>query len=418
MAFLDLLLIASMPVLKVLLVTALGLYLALESVDIMGESTRKQMNRVSFFVFNPALVGSNLASAVTSENIVQSWFMPINILITFIIGSALGWILVKVTRAPQHVKGLILGCCASGNLGNLPLIIIPAVCKEQGSPFGAPDVCHKYGMAYASISMAIGAVYLWSYVFNIVRVSASKITREEEKINESVKATESTTDTKKLVQECPEALVLSTKCTSTDNLDELTLPLVKPEMNGQVSTWGKLKQCLTKISKKINLQTLLAPSTIGAIVGFIVGVVPYFRGLLIGTGAPLRVIEDSASLVGDAAIPAITLIMGGNLLRGLRGSSVQPSLIAGVVAIRYIILPLFGIVIVKGALYFGMVHEDPLYLFVLLLQYALPPAMNIGTMTQLFGAGESECSVVMLWAYALASVALTVWSTFFMWLVA
>lgn len=418
MAFLDLLLIASMPILKVLLVTALGLYLALESVDIMGESTRKQMNRVSFFVFNPALVGSNLARAVTSENIVQLWFMPINILITFIIGSALGWILVKVTRAPQHVKGLILGCCASGNLGNLPLIIIPAVCKEQGSPFGAPDVCHKYGMAYASISMAIGAVYLWSYVFNIVRVSASKITREEEKINESVKATESTTDTKKLVQECPEALVLSTKCTSTDNLDELTLPLVKPEMNGQVSTWGKLKQCLTKISKKINLQTLLAPSTIGAIVGFIVGVVPYFRGLLIGTGAPLRVIEDSASLVGDAAIPAITLIMGGNLLRGLRGSSVQPSLIAGVVAIRYIILPLFGIVIVKGALYFGMVHEDPLYLFVLLLQYALPPAMNIGTMTQLFGAGESECSVVMLWAYALASVALTVWSTFFMWLVA
>lgn len=39
-------------------------------------------------------------------------------------------------------------------------------------------------------------------------------------------------------------------------------------------------------------------------------------------------------------------------------------------------------------------------------------------MTQLFGAGESECSIVMLWTYALASVALTVWSTIFMWLVA
>ncbi|KAK3410610.1 hypothetical protein EUGRSUZ_J02568 [Eucalyptus grandis] len=418
MAFLDLFLVASMPVLKVLLVTALGLYLALESVDIMGESTRRQMNRVAFFVFNPALVGSNLARTVTSENIVQLWFMPINILITFIIGSALGWILVKVTRAPQHVKGLILGCCASGNLGNLPLIIIPAVCKEQGSPFGEPDVCYKYGMAYASISMAIGAVYLWSYVFNIVRVSASKITRGEEKINESVKNPRSTTDTKKLVQECPEALVPSTKCASTDNLDELTLPLVKPEVNSQVSTWGKLKHSLTKISKKINLQTLLAPSTIGAIVGFIVGVVPHIRGLLIGTGAPLRVIEDSASLLGDAAIPAVTLIMGGNLLRGLRGSGVQLSLIAGVVVIRYIVLPIVGIFIVKGALYFGLVHEDPLYLFVLLLQYALPPAMNIGTMTQLFGAGESECSVVMLWTYALASIALTVWSTFFMWLVA
>lgn len=39
------------------------------------------------------------------------------------------------------------------------------------------------------------------------------------------------------------------------------------------------------------------------------------------------------------------------------------------------------------------------------------------TITQLFGAGESECSVIMLWSYALASAALTLWTAFFMWLV-
>lgn len=47
MGFLDLFVVASMPVLKVLLVTGLGLYLALDHVDVMGESTRKQLNRVS-----------------------------------------------------------------------------------------------------------------------------------------------------------------------------------------------------------------------------------------------------------------------------------------------------------------------------------------------------------------------------------
>jgi len=40
-----------------------------------------------------------------------------------------------------------------------------------------------------------------------------------------------------------------------------------------------------------------------------------------------------------------------------------------------------------------------------------------GVITQLFGTGESECSVILLWTYSLASVSLTVWSTFFMWLV-
>ncbi|CAK9147671.1 unnamed protein product, partial [Ilex paraguariensis] len=42
------------------------------------------------------------------------WYMPFNVLLTFIIGSALGWILVKITRAPQHLKGLVLGSCAAG----------------------------------------------------------------------------------------------------------------------------------------------------------------------------------------------------------------------------------------------------------------------------------------------------------------
>jgi auxin efflux carrier family protein len=38
-----------------------------------------------------------------------------------------------------------------------------------------------------------------------------------------------------------------------------------------------------------------------------------------------------------------------------------------------------------------------------------------GTIMQLFGVGESECSVIFVWVYALASVAVTVWSAFFMW---
>lgn len=47
------------------------------------------------------------------------WFMPINILCTFIIGSVLAWILIKVTRAPRHLKGLVLGCCAAGIMASL-----------------------------------------------------------------------------------------------------------------------------------------------------------------------------------------------------------------------------------------------------------------------------------------------------------
>ncbi|KAH0759447.1 hypothetical protein KY290_022940 [Solanum tuberosum] len=406
MGLLDLFITASMPVLKVLLITALGLLLALDRIDLLGQDARKHLNNIVFFVLNPALVSSNLAKTITYESLKKLWFMPFNILFTFIVGSILGWAVLQITRPPQHLRGLVVGCCAAGNLGNMLLIIIPAVCKEKGSPFGDPGVCHTYGMSYASLSMAVGAIYLWSYVYNIVRISSSRSSKEVG-INDS------------------SAIICSREGSiSTESLlpakappEQLGLPSTRFDHKTQSHHGTRLKQFMENVSRKINLKRLLAPSTTGAIAGFIVGLVPQIRKLMIGDVAPLRVIENSAILLGDGAIPLLTLIMGGNLLKGLTGSGIQKSLLLGIIVVRYIALPLIGIVVVKGAIRLGLVQHDPLYQFVLLLQFSLPPAMNIGTITQLFGAGESECSVIMFWAYALASIALTLWTTFFMWLV-
>lgn len=403
MGLLDLFITASMPVLKVLLITALGLILALDRIDLLGQDARKHLNNIVFFVLNPALVSSNLAKTVTYESLKKLWFMPFNILFTFVAGSILGWAVLQVTRPPQHLRGLVVGCCAAGNLGNMLLIIIPAVCKEKGSPFGDPGVCHTYGMSYASLSMAVGAIYLWSYVYNIVRISSSRSSKEVE-INDSstsISSREGSISTESL---------LPAKAPP----EQLGLPSTRFDHKTQAHLATRLKQLMENVSRKINLKRLLAPSTTGAIAGFIVGLVPQMRKLMIGDVAPLRVIENSAILLGDGAIPLLTLIMGGNLLKGLTGSGIQKSLLLGIIVVRYIALPLIGIVVVKGAIRLGLVQHDPLYQFVLLLQFALPPAMNIGTITQLFGAGESECSVIMFWAYALASISLTLWTTFFM----
>ncbi|KAF5798495.1 putative membrane transport protein [Helianthus annuus] len=395
MGFLDLFRAASMPVLQVLIVTALGSFLALESINILGESTRNQLNNLVFYVFNPALIGTKLADTITAESFLSLWFMPVNILLTFIIGSLLGWVLMLIAKPAQHLKGLVLGACSAGNLGNMLFIIVPAVCKEKGAPFGESDVCSEFGMAYASLSMAIGSIFLWTYVYNLVRVfSENSGNNQAETVQDDV----------------------------TVPVISVTVPLPpssEPESSGKMKVMLELmRQCWRSFSSHINLKAVFAPSTIGAIAGFIIGTIGPFRWLLIGNTAPLRVLHDSASLVGDASIPAVTLIVGANLLRGLKGSGMSIPLVLGIAAVRYIFLPGFGILIVKGALRFGLVRDDPLYLFVLLLQFALPPAMNIGTITQLFGAGESDCSVIMLWTYGLASIALTLWSTFFMWLVA
>lgn len=57
----------------------------------------------------------------------------------------------------------------------------------------------------------------------------------------------------------------------------------------------------------------------------------------------------------------------------------EPKLAIAVIVVRYMILPGLGIGVVKAAAYLGLLPSDPLFHFVLMVQYTLPPAMNIGT---------------------------------------
>ncbi|XP_057740671.1 protein PIN-LIKES 3-like [Arachis stenosperma] len=412
MGLIDIFIASSMPVLKVLLITALGSFLALDSINILGTDARKHLNILAFYVLNPALIADNLASTITYNSMVKLWFMPINILITFVIGSILGLLVIHLSRAPQHLRGIIIGCTAAGNLGNLLLIIVPAVCQEKGSPFGDPHTCSTYGIAYASLSLAMGNVYLWTYVYNIVRVS----TRGTSNCNNA--ASDHNDSPRKYSEpellSCSEPLLVSNKNVKDQYV---LLPCTTSEAKHEVAGTDNMSNRLQLFLRKASLKEAFAPSTIGAIVGFIVGLVPQMQKALIGNEAPLHVIQDSTSFLGDAAIPSLTLIVGGNLLKGLKGSEIDKSIIIGIIISRYIILPVSGIFIIKWAAQLGMVQLDPLYQFVLLIQYAVPPSMNIGAITQLFGIGEKECSVILLWSYLVASISLTFWSTYFMWLV-
>jgi hypothetical protein len=51
MKLLQLFITASIPVLKTLLITALGSYLATERVDVLGEDARKHLNSVCALLF-------------------------------------------------------------------------------------------------------------------------------------------------------------------------------------------------------------------------------------------------------------------------------------------------------------------------------------------------------------------------------
>ncbi|XVE68779.1 hypothetical protein DITRI_Ditri09bG0097500 [Diplodiscus trichospermus] len=355
-----------------------------------------------FYVFFPALIGCSLADTMTVKDLATWWFMPLNIIISCVIGSGLGWILVMITRTPRHLRGIVIACSSAANTGSTLLIILPALCEERNTPFEHLSTCSADGKAYASLPLAILSIYVWSVLYFIIRMYANHGVKEINTNDSIIIVTTS---------------VSSNGC-SGDVLDQVDLPhQTDNEGNEKISTFGKLKQSFMMIMSSRSLKMVFAPSTIATIVGFIIGIASPVRKALIGDSAPLRVVFSSAELIGEAGIPSVTLIVGANLLKGLRGSGVGASIIIGIIVIRNILLPASGIAIVKAAKHFGMVDSSSFYQFTLLLQYAMPPGMNIGSISQMLGVGEGEFSVIMLWSYVAAAFSLTLWTAFYMWLV-
>ncbi|RXH74892.1 hypothetical protein DVH24_029613 [Malus domestica] len=376
MGFWTLLEVACMPIFQVLIISVLGALMATEYWNLLPLDARKSINKVVFVVFTPALVFSNVAKTITFGDIVSWWFMVVNIGLTFLVGGILGWIVVKIFKPKPYQEGVVIATVSSGNLGNLLLILVPAICNEDGNPFGDHSVCKTTGLAYVSFSMALGNFFIWTYSYQLIRTSSIRW---------------------KEFQAAEEAEEASKRPNTDLDADEET-HLLKGEDEEQAAV------------------VVSETSVNQVIVGFFVGSITVIKNIIIGDDAPLHVIEDSITQLGNGTIPCITLILGGNLIQGLRKPTIKVPTLLGVIIAKYIVMPAIGIGIVTGADKLGLLPSNSLFHFVLMLQFTLPPAMNIGTMTQLYDVAEAECSVIFLWTYLVAALALTVWSTIFMWI--
>lgn len=418
MGFWTLFEVASMPIIQVLIISTLGAFMATNYLgNLLSSDARNSLNKIVFMVFTPSLMFASLSQTMTFGELIAWWFMPVNVGLTFLFGGILGWIAVKILKPKPHLEGLIIAMSSSGNLGNLLLIIIPAICSENGSPFGDRKVCRSVGLSYAAFSMALGGFFIWTYTYQLVRSSALRY-KALEKADEIYKVPnenlEADVETRLLEEDTQEHVPLSGSSTRSiaNDMEKQAIVLQRyssESKKASVSFLDNVMEILHQI-----LEELLAPPTLAAILGFIFGAIPWLKHLLVGDEAPLRVLQDSIKLLGDGTIPSITLILGGNLTQGLKEPKIRPITIVAVICVRYVFLPIIGIGVVKVANGLGLLPPDPLFQFVLLIQFALPPAMNIGTMTQLFDVAQEECSVLMMWTYLAACLSLTVWSTIYM----
>ena len=50
----------------------------------------------------------------------------------------------------------------AGNIGNIPLVLIAALCRDKSNPFGDSDKCSQDGNAYISFGQWVSSrTYFW-----------------------------------------------------------------------------------------------------------------------------------------------------------------------------------------------------------------------------------------------------------------
>ncbi|XP_051183480.1 protein PIN-LIKES 7 [Lolium perenne] len=415
MRFWSLLVVAWMPVLQVLLAGMLGACLASSRFNVLTSDARRSINKIVYIVFVPSLVFSSLAGTVTLKDVISWWFMPVNMSIIFLIGATLGWLAVKTLRPGEHLQGLVIACSSAGNWGTIPLMIVPAICNEEDSPFGDATTCKSLGISYVSLSMALGNFFIWTHSYSVMKRSAqlyNKGCNDHPTTNNVRKEQNSGED------QNGNYVAFLPMFSSADSCEDVPNNSVSPTLpsNSLSGTlmhyFRRAKDLLVEILKE-----LWSPPSVAALVGFTVGAIDKLKSLVTEEDSPLRVVQDTAQLLGDAAIPCTVLILGGNLTKGRGRTTMKPLVVISIIVIRFVILPACGIGVVKAARELGFLPGSPLYHYVLLLQSTVPPAMSIGTIAQLFDVGEEECSIVFLWTHLVAALALTLWSTVFMSLV-
>ncbi|KAA8517576.1 hypothetical protein F0562_017794 [Nyssa sinensis] len=160
--------IAVLPIAKVFTMCFLGFLMASKYVDILPASGRKLLNGLVFSLLLPCLIFSQLGQAITLQKMIEWWFIPFNVVLATITGSIIGLVVASIVRPPYPFFKFTIIQIGIGNIGNVPLVLIAALCRDKSNPFGDSDKCAQNGNAYISFGQWVGAIVLYTYVFHML----------------------------------------------------------------------------------------------------------------------------------------------------------------------------------------------------------------------------------------------------------
>lgn len=408
------LLSAVVPLLKLLSLTVIGLILAHHKTQIIPKATFKLLSKLVFALFLPCLIFIDLGQSINLYNLVHWWFIPLNVLISTILGFLLGVIVVSLCRPPPQFVRFTIVMTACGNTGNLPIAILGSLCHTDDNPFG--PTCHQRGVAYVSFAQWVSVLLVYTLVYHMMEPPMEYYEIVEEENVENGNG-----DTRPLVVEAEWPGFEETEISITTDMSMAkTLKSSQSSQNLQddeeiqahetrtEAISSKMVQKIRVVAEKTPIKNIFQPPTIASLLAIIIGSVPQAKSFVFGVDAPLAFITDSLGILGGAMVPSVMLVLGGMLAEGPNISKLGLKTTVGITVARLLVLPILGLGVVGLADKMHLlVADDAMYRYVLLLQYATPSAILLGAVARMRGYAVSESSALLFWQHVFALFSLS-----------
>ncbi|KAG0611653.1 hypothetical protein M758_7G155600 [Ceratodon purpureus] len=390
---------AVLPIAKVLVMCALGLLLASSSVNILPAPSRRQLSKLVFSLFLPCLIFTQLGKAVTVEKILEWWFIPVNVILASTFGCCLGYLVAFLVKPPPEFFNFTVIMIGIGNIGNIPLVIIGAICREKGNPFEHPDTCNTNGVAYISFGQWVGAVIVYTYVYSMLAPP-----ERPKELDGSNSTNGVMTGKAETAYESTERNVAATSSEETSiSVPLLVLDDVPPP---RPQGWELVKAWLSHG----RIRDIMQPPVVASFLALLFGCVPLLRSLIFTEHSFLYFLFDSLNILGGATVPCIMLVLGGNLVGGAGASKLGLRTTVAIVATRLLVTPIIGIATVLSAEKLGFLPVgNKVFKFVLLLQHTMPSSILAGAVTNLRGHAEKEASAILFYEHILAVLSMAGW---------
>lgn len=419
------LLTAIVPLMKLICLIVIGLVLAHPKAQMIPRATFRLLSKLVFALFLPCLIFTELGESITLQNIALWWFIPVNVLVSTVIGCLLGVAVVLICRPPPEFKRFTIIMTAFGNTGNLPLAIVGSVCHTKDSPFGPH--CHSKGVAYVSFAQWVAVILVYTLVYHMMEppMQYYEIVEEGSEIEEQpisnvsrpllVEAEWPGIEEKET--EHSKTPFIARIFNSISSLSQTTFPDI--DLGERSLSSPRSIQCLAepRVVRRIRIaveqtpiQHVLQPPTIASLLAIIIGMVPQLKAFFFGYDAPLSFVTDSLEILAGAMVPSVMLILGGMLAEGPKDSTLGLRTTIGITVARLLVLPLLGIGVVALADKLHLlVQGDAMYRFVLLLQYTTPSAILLGAIASLRGYAVKEASALLFWQHVFALFSLSLY---------